>query len=123
MAQVGKLFDIDIDMKGGDFARLLPFVKDYITFGPERYRDESFDIELLTLEYHGQKIDLSSDENARIYNSITKQWQVCETNYADYEQHEIFGLVAPVIRRQELIEYKKMIGRRLGLEDVVLFEK
>lgn len=113
-----ELFDIDIDMKGSDFYRILPFVKDYIVFGPERYRDESFDIKLLTLEYHGQKIDLSSDENAKIYNSITKQWQDCKTNYADCEQYEIFDLVVPVIRRQELIEYKKMIGRLIDMEDI-----
>ena len=118
-----ELFDIDIDMKGSDFDKLFSFVKDYIIFGPERYHDDSFDIDLLTLKYQGQRIDLSSSENAKMYNSITKKWQCCETDYADYEKKEIYGLVVPVIKRQELIEYKKIIGRPIDLEDVEAMAK
>lgn len=67
------LFDIDIDIKGKDFDKLLPFVKNHILSGPKRYLDNTFDLQLLTLEYQGQHIDLGASENSKIFNTKTKQ--------------------------------------------------
>lgn len=117
------LFDIDIDIKGKDFDKLLPFVEDYILSGPKRYLDDSFDLQLLTLEYQGQRIDLSVSENSKIYNAKTKQWQECETNFNSFKEFEVYGLKVPVITWQELVEYKKIIRRPTDLEDIAAITK
>lgn len=117
------LFDIDIDVRGRDFGKLLPFVKEYILYGPGRYRDKSFDLELLTLEYQGQRIDLGASEDSKIYNVKTQQWQKCETHFDLFKEIEIYGLKVPVITWQELIEYKEIIGRPTDLEDITAIKK
>jgi len=117
------LFDIDIDIKGKDFNKLLPFVKNHILSGPKRYLDDSFDLQLLTLDYQGQRIDLSASENSKIYNAKTKKWLECETDFDTYEDFEIYGLKAPVITHQELVKYKEIIRRPTDLEDIAAITK
>lgn len=84
---------------------------------------ESFDVDLLTLEYEGQRIDLGSSDNANIYNPITKEWQVCETHYSNFTEHIVYGLTIPVITWQELVEYKEIIRRPTDLENVAAIVK
>ena len=117
------LFDIDIDIKGKDFDKLLPFVKNHILSGPKKYLDDSFDLQLLTLEYQGQRIDLGASDNSKIFNAISKQWQECETNFDLFEEHEIYGLMVPVITWQELVKYKEIIRRPTDLEDAFAITK
>jgi hypothetical protein len=117
------LYDIDIDIKGNNFDKLLPFAKNYILYGPKRYLDDSFDLQLLTLEYQGQRIDLGASENSKIYNSKTKQWQECETNFDLFQEFEIYGLKVPVITWQALVKYKEIIRRPTDLEDVAAITK
>src|SRR5678815_3654346 len=63
--------DIDIDLPRAAIDRLAPDVAEYITFGPARYRDSTWDIYLLTLRYNGQDIDLTAVEDASLANKFT----------------------------------------------------
>jgi hypothetical protein len=117
------LFDIDIDIDGKEFDKLLPLAKDHTLSGPTRYRSDSFDVELLTLEYQGQRIDLSSSNNSKIFNPVKKEWQACETNYNIFTEHVIYGLNVPVITWQELVEYKGIIRRPTDIEDIAAITK
>ena len=94
-------------------------MKDNQIFGPKRFKDESFDTELLTLEYEGQRIDLGSSDESRVYNHAKKRWEECKTDYSKYVSHEIYGLTVPVITLRELIKYKKVIGRPTDIEDAL----
>ena len=51
--------DIDIDVPDSAFDQLLPEVREYIVFGPDRYKDSTWDVHLMTLDYHGREIDLT----------------------------------------------------------------
>ncbi len=117
------LFDIDIDIEGKNFKKILPFVKTHILSGPALYYSQSFDVELLTLEYQGQRIDLSSSEDSKIYDPDKKQWQECSTDYNIFTEHEVYGLKVPVITLRDLIEYKRIIRRPTDLEDIDAISK
>ena len=69
-----ELADIDIEVDDEEVARIASRVKPYIIFGPGRYRDENWDLELATLVYEGQEIDICG-AGAKIFNQGTKQWE------------------------------------------------
>src|SRR3989339_2139307 len=68
------LYDIDIEVPDSYFDKLLPFIKDYLIYGPQRYLDETFDLLLMTLKYEGQKIDISGCETDKLFNHQTRRW-------------------------------------------------
>jgi hypothetical protein len=48
------LNDIDLDVPRGALKQIAESASPYITFGPARYRDQQFDIKLLSLRYANQ---------------------------------------------------------------------
>ena len=112
------LHDIDIEIPDKYFDKLLPHVKDYLFYGPQRYLDETFDLLLMTLRYEGQEIDISGCETDKLFNHQTKQWESCGTKINDVVEKEFYGLTVPVIKWQDLVAYKEKIRRPTDLEDV-----
>lgn len=112
------LFDIDIDIPDNSFDKLIPFVQDYIVYGPERFRDECWDLLLMTLKYENQEIDISGSETIRLFNRETKKWEPCVEDLDDIEVKEVYGEKMPVIKKEYLIAYKNVIRRPTDLEDV-----
>jgi hypothetical protein len=117
------LYDIDIEVQDQYFDKLFPFVKDYVIYGPQRYKDSTFDVLLMTLKYDGQEIDISGCESDKLYNHDTKQWESCDTKINDVVEKKVYGLIVPVIKWQDLVEYKKKIRRPTDLEDVQAITK
>ena len=64
------LNDIDIDVHDKDLNSILKEIRLYITFGPEQYKDERWDLLLLTLNHEGQDIDISGGDNGKIIRLI-----------------------------------------------------
>lgn len=112
------LFDIDIDIPDNSFDKLIPFVQDYIVYGPERLRDECWDLLLMTLKYENQEIDISGSETIRLFNRETKKWGPYVEDLDDIEVKEVYGEKVPVIKKEYLIAYKNVIRRPTDLEDV-----
>lgn len=110
--------DIDIDIPENDFDILAPCVKDYITYGPTQYKDTSWDLLLMTLEYKGQLIDICGAFQVRIVDHITKRWVYAKTTFKNDEQKELFGIKVPVMNRSELLDYKRKLGREVDLQDI-----
>ena len=112
------LFDIDIDIPDNCFAKLIPFVQDYIVYGPKRFRDECWDLLLMTLKYENQEIDISGCKTIRLFNCETKKWESCGEDLNDVEEKGVYGEKVPVIKKEYLIAYKNIIRRPTDLEDI-----
>lgn len=117
------LNDIDIEVQDRYFDKLLPLVKKFLIYGPERYKDDTFDLLLMTLKYDGQEIDISGCESDKLYNQKTEQWESCGTKINDIFEKEVYGMNVPVIKWQDLVAYKKKIRRPTDLEDVEAITK
>ena len=111
------LHDIDIDIPEDRFQDILPDVKDHITFGPDRFVDEHWDLRLLRLNYEGQQIDICGDDT-KIRSARTEKWEDCRTNFLASDDHDLYGTLVPVIKKDDLIEYKKALGRPVDREDI-----
>ena len=112
------LADIDIDISEDDFPKIKPEVAEYIIFGPSRYQQEGFDIDLMTLDYEGQEIDLAGLGTGRLYDSTKEVWVSDDVDLSKAERREIFGVKVPVINKEMLIDYKRQLGRDVDLEDI-----
>jgi hypothetical protein len=112
------LEDIDIDIPEEKFSLLDEEVKDFIIYGPECFKDESWDLLLMTLNYHQQLIDFSGAFHTKIFNKDLKVWQAIPANFSTAEIKNIFGLDVPVIAKDELLSYKKALARPVDLMDI-----
>ena len=102
--------DIDIDIPDSAFDQILPEVREYIVFGPDRYKDSTWDVHLMTLDYHGQEIDLTGTQDGLIFNKESGQWDKHTMNLDDVTMIEAFGLLLPVQNARDLIRYKRKIA-------------
>ncbi|OIO59545.1 MAG: hypothetical protein COZ46_00790 [Verrucomicrobia bacterium CG_4_10_14_3_um_filter_43_23] len=112
------LADIDIDIPEDNFATIINEVSPYITFGPAQYKDEEWDLPLMTLNYKDQEIDLCGAYTTKVYNKANNTWLTLKTNLSNPNHADIFGITLPVISRDELIAYKKIIARPVDLLDL-----
>lgn len=112
-----ELADIDIVIADNDIAIIAKEVKPYIIFGPARYLDENWDLNLMTLQYGGQEIDIAS-AGAKIFNQKTKLWESWVTALDDSEMKEVYGKKVPIEPIGSLIAYKTKLAREVDLEDV-----
>ena|SRR3990167_4969559 len=113
-----ELNDIDIDIPEEYFPLLASAVCPYITYGPANFRDESWDLMLITLDYEGQSIDLSGAFHSKLYNKQNSQWENCTVDFSQVRLLDIFGVQVPVISKENLIQYKKSLQRPVDLIDL-----
>jgi len=109
------LEDIDIDIPEEYFLRVKDEVKNYIVYGPAQFKDETWDLMLMTLDYQGQLIDLGGAFNAKIFNRSSQIWQKCHANFSKSEIMKCFDLDVPFISKKELILYKTALCRAVDL--------
>lgn len=113
-----QLNDIDIDIPEEAFDIIKEEVAPYIIFGPTRFKDELWDLFLLTLDYQGQRIDLSGAYTCKIYHKIENTWIKIITDFSQVKFMKIYDLNLPVIRKEDLIAYKKILSRPVDLIDI-----
>lgn len=112
-----ELADIDIDVADSDILKIAEGARSHIVFGPARYKDDNWDIELMTLKYEGQEIDIAGIAS-KFFNHETKQWESSLDNLQSIEMKEVFGRKVPIESRDSLIAYKTKLAREVDLEDV-----
>jgi len=112
--------DVDVDLPREIIDKLASVVAKYIVFGPGRYRDSTWDIDLMTLKYHGQEIDCTAVEDGRIMNKMTGQWDDLVMRLDDVEVRLYAGMNVRVQNRRDLVGYKSKIAydEQKHLEDI-----
>ena len=86
-------------------------VKDFVVFGPARFVNDHFDILVMTLQYEGQEIDLSGGDTARIRRGSGEPWHHDPTDLSKVEMREVYGMPVPIMTKDELLRYKKILDR------------
>jgi len=119
-----KLNDIDIDISEKHFHAILPEIKEYVTYGPAHYKDAKWDLELITLNYKGQEIDLCGIDNPqKISNKERTKW----INYPGFLSEALSvnfnGLNIKVIHPKYFLQYKKELDGEHQLEDIEAVEE
>jgi hypothetical protein len=118
-----ELADIDIDIPEDRFSEMLPDVSGHIKFGPAQYKDDNWDLFLMTLSYEGQDIDLSGALEAKIFDRSKGNWISVKDDFSHPTAMDAYDIPVPVISKEALIKYKKMLGREIDMIDVEQLEK
>ena|SRR3989344_6334504 len=114
-----KLADIDIDTTDKALLTIIPEVQDYILDGPKRYKDKEWDVFALELNYKGQEIGLVGVDSAKIFDKRKKKWIRFETDFSKVVKKKVYGQTVNVISKEDLIDYKEKIRRRVDLQDII----
>ena len=117
------LADIDIDIPLSAFQMIIEDVKEYVVTGPQSMKDQNWNSYLMTLNYQGQEIDLSSSEDVMIFNQNTKAWEELPTDLSQAEKVDLMGVEIYVISKENLLFYKKKLRRQVDLLDIEALEK
>jgi transcriptional regulator len=117
------LNDIDIDIPEEKFDLLKDRVSDFIISGPSHVKDDHWDLLLMTLNHHGQFIDISGAYQTKIFNHSVKKWHSILTDFSKALLVELFELNVPIISQKELLDYKKILARPVDLVDIKEIEE
>ncbi len=72
----------------------------------------------MTLDYHGQIIDLSGAYQTKIFNAEAKQWQGLSEDLSKASLIDLFGVKLPVIPLNVLRTYKMALSRDVDIQDI-----
>lgn len=112
------LADIAVELSNNDIILLLPFISEYLTYGPQRYQDDEWNLFLATLSYKGQLIDLCGTDEQYIYNKSTLQWEQERIDLSIFEEKVVFDILVRVTPKAELLSYKSKIAREVDFADI-----
>ena len=113
-----ELNDIDIDISEKDFKKILPEISSYITYGPDHYLDDKWDLTLITINYKGQEIDISDSDNIKISNKDRTKWIHFPTDFSKALTMNLNGLNIKVINPNNFLQYKKELDGEHQIEDI-----
>jgi hypothetical protein len=116
------LNDIDFGILEKYFSIILPDISEYITHGPKRYKDAKWDCELITLDYHGQEIDISGTETIKMSNKEKTKWISLDETSETVDMN-VEGIDIKVMNPEALVEYKKELDGEHQLVDIEAVEK
>ncbi len=117
-----ELNDIDIGVPDSGLAVLYPDVKQYSTFGPAHYLDEDWDVQLMTLNYKGQEIDIAGRDTIQFFDRTKNTWFPAYREPSKGKIMEVYGLSVPVVPKEVLITYKKKLMREADILDIKALE-
>lgn len=113
------LADINVYVPFDRAAGLLREIRPFVTWGPEHYVDETWDVTFLKADYQGQRIELGdSSTTPRFFSARDSFWEKQRIDYASPTSARIFGVEVEVIPKDELIRYKASLGREVDLVDI-----
>ena len=113
-----KINDIDFYIDFSKLERLLPDIKNYLTWGPAHFEDENWNISFLKLVYHNQKIEIGDINNCFIYSKKVGYWIKQNIDLNSFNRIKINDLIVKVMKKEKLIEYKSILERKVDLEDI-----
>ncbi len=113
-----ELADIDINIPLKDFHRLVPFLEEYIIYGPAQYKDNNWDLLMASIKYSGQTIDISAFGKTKYFNQKEGKWIDFSEDLSKVRIMEYEGIKVPVINEVKLMIYKTELSRGVDKKDV-----
>jgi hypothetical protein len=112
------LIDIDMYIPRGHAEVILPRVKEYISKPFKHYTEDVWDIEYFQLKYNGQKIEIAVSPGARFFDKKKSEWVDQTIDFSKSQIGEFEKIQIPVMPRDELVAYKRLLGREVDRADI-----
>jgi hypothetical protein len=117
--------DIDITFPGKYFSIIMPDISEYITAELKHYSDAKWDCDGLSLEYHGQEIDMTDIDTLKMSNKERTKWFQTKDNFRKFPNYimKIEDIDVSLIDPRDLIAYKKELDGEHQLVDIEAIQK
>lgn len=112
------LADIDIGVPDACLPLLSEKLQPYLVSPLQHYQDELWDLQLITLNIHGQEIDIFGVDTIKVFNAQTSAWQPLELDLLHPCIFNYQGLLLSLIPQQQLIKYKQVLRRPVDIQDI-----
>lgn len=110
--------DIDLYIRNSDANKLLNKVSAYLAKPLMRYTEYGWDLEYFQLIYHSQKIEIGLSQETRIQSVVDGSWHRLEIDFSKSIPLCYQGIEVPVIPKDELIKYKRLLNREVDIIDI-----
>jgi hypothetical protein len=110
--------DIDLYIDRDDADKVLSQVAAYISKPLRHYIEGSWNLEYFQLIYQSQKIEIGLSPGTKIWSSEKVAWQELTTDFSASVMKGYLGIEVPVIPIDDLIAYKRILGREVDHIDV-----
>jgi len=109
--------DIDLEVGVADFACVAELFADVLKVPPHHLVDDEFDLLLMTLTIDEIEVDINQVEDAF---AITKAGEhvPLSTDLRKAERHQFEGLDVMVQALEDLLAYKRLLGREADVVDL-----
>jgi hypothetical protein len=113
------LYDIDLEIHKKDVETVRSLFREYITEdwnNDLEGEDDQFDIWMMKLEIKGVPIDINQVEDVYLISKTGER--TLQPSDMDTEPKVVEGITLPVLRKEPLIAYKKLLARDTDLIDI-----
>lgn len=118
-----ELADIDIYVPDAKLNQIAEMGQEYITKFPAHRESKSWSLTYAEFEFEGQKVEVCSDKNCRIFDTTKNQWHDEKIDFSEYELCQVYGVSVKVMAKQSLLSYKNKLKRAVDIEDVNQIQK
>ncbi|MDE1312663.1 MazG-related protein [Vibrio vulnificus] len=113
-----EIADIDLYIKNSDANKILDRVGPYISKPLTHYSEYGWDLEYFQLVYRNQKIEIGLAQNTKIQSSLDGSWHQLEIDFSKSVVKSYQGIELQVIPANQLVDYKRILGREVDLIDI-----
>ena len=117
------LHDIDIDVPEEFLIELQKEVAPYITLPLGHFNDGKWDMELMTVLYKGQEIDLGGAYNTKLSNIDRTEWLPMKVDFSTARKIDVGGIKINVADPERIIAYKKYLDGEHQQEDIKVLQE
>jgi hypothetical protein len=111
------LYDIDIDLSARDLLRVRDLFRECLTQDIHRLDGQRFELTMLTLDIDGVPVDVSQAEGTYVKTPDGRRVLV-QTELTRAQRCRVGGIEVPVSALDELVAYKRLVGRPTDRQDV-----
>jgi hypothetical protein len=113
-----RLADLDIYIPAGRLEEVAEAAAPHVVRPPIHHRDGQWDLTFMKLEFGGREIELAGADDARYYDRASGCWRPAEIDFHLSVERTVFGIPLPVMPFEQLVAYKRRLGREVDLQDV-----
>jgi hypothetical protein len=114
------LIDIDFSMSYKDMKKLAKLTKNHVVEKPWKGISSSklWRGGYMELNYRGIAIEIGETKKTKFIDTKSNKWETFPDGLNESVNKKVFGLIIPVMPKNNLINYKRKLGRKIDIKDI-----